>query len=202
MNHYHLEFVQHPAEEGERWKPKTRNTCPACGLKFLPFSNRFPVLDDQIERVHAGFWDWLDHPFVYVAGVVLVRSGIDDRLGKSGLGGFSFRWAEVSLLESGDEKPLPEYKWMVVEGRCLAHGVWERVVATCSSCGSPITERVSSNQRRIRLRETLPDGIDVARGLEDAVGVIVSERFFDFCRAEVPGIDDVVRFIPVPVEEE
>lgn len=200
MSYYRLDFPEHPAEEGDRWQSKARTACPACGLRVVPFAAEFPVPDDSVVNVHAGVWEWVDTPFLYVAGLILARADVASQLASSGLGGFSFREAEVTFLEEGDERSLPSFRWMVAGGRCQLHDIWDRVVTTCQVCGYPTTERLTAVQRRIRLRAPFPAGIDVCRGREDAGGIIVTDRFRDFCQAQIPGVDDAIRLVPVPLE--
>lgn len=200
MTFYRLEFHQHPAEEGDRWRSKPRNICLACGLSVVPCSAEFPVPEDSMGQVHAQVWDWVDSPFLYVAGLILARADVAGAFTRSALGGFSFREAEVTMLEHADNPPLPDFRWMVIEGRCDLHDIWDRVTSTCPLCGHSRTERLAASQRRIRLRAPFPARVDVSRGREEAGGILVSDRFRHFCQAEIPGIEDVLLFSPVPVE--
>lgn len=202
MSYYRLDFRDFPAEEADRWSSKPTALCSACGLRVVPVSAEFPVSDDQVAHVHVGVWEWIDNPLLEVGSVLLARADFALQLATSGLGGFSFRSAEITYLEATGERPLPDYSWMVVEGRCHLHDIWTRVLGVCRTCGYPTIERLAAQHRRVRLRQPLPAASDVCRGRESAGGVIVTDRFRGFCQSQLPGINELLHFAPVPVEPE
>lgn len=196
MTYYRLEFKRHVAEEGEGWQKRERVVCSRCGLRVVPFLKDFPVPEDAVERVDAALFEPVDEPFVYVAGLLLAREEAVVLLGRANLRGFSVRDAHVGVI--GDaEAPVPRYRWLVIEGRCVTSDVWDRVLDVCSLCGTPRTERFTATQRLIRLIQEPTDGADLCRGREAAAGIFVSQRFRDVVTEGLPGLDDTMEFQPL-----
>jgi len=196
VTHYRLDFKRHVAEEGENWQKKERSVCSRCGLRVVSFAKDFPVPDDAVERAEAAFFEPVDDPLVYVAGLLFAREEALVLFREAKVRGFSVRDAQVTLI--GDsELPMPRYRWLVIEGRCVMSDVWDRVVDVCSLCGTPRTERLTSTQRLIRLIQEPTDGADICRGREAATGVVVSQRFRDVITEGLASVDDAIEFLPL-----
>lgn len=200
-NYYKIDFVQHPAEEGDSWVSTPRVLCKSCNRHVVPFANLFPTREDEVAHVDVGVWGFVEDPLVYCAGIVIVRIDIADILGNSRLTGFQFRNATVNRLDGddrlADSRDSHRYRWMYITGRCAAIDVWRRVVGVCTGCGVALTEPCNNPTRFPRIRETFPTDVDICRAREDAAGILVSKRFRDFCLSGFAEVNKTVRFLPV-----
>lgn len=202
--YFAIDFLAAVAEEGDGWQSVDLSfpVCAVCGRRRLPFMNRYHVRDDDVVRVDAGMWGYVDHPLLECAGIMLAREDVANALTESGLTGFEIRKASVSRLDNElRETSLPEYHWVVVTGRCDITPIWERVVGSCDSCGAVLTERVYKTTRSWALQATDPHGVDVCRTREASAGILVSARLRDFLVRQDPRVAEIANFMPVAFVE-
>ena len=189
-----------PAEEGNSWQyvDLSAAVCLDCGLRPLPYRNRFHVPDDMVVRADAGVWGYAEPPLLECAGILLARDDVAAVLAANGLTGFEFRAASVSRLDDGQgDQTLLSYRWVVVTGRCDTTPIWQRVVGCCDTCGTALTESVERTTRSWALQAVHPSGVDICRARETCVGVIVSGRFKDLLVRHDPRAAEVATFKPV-----
>jgi hypothetical protein len=196
--------VKSPAEEGDGWQyvDFSAAACADCGRRPLPYRNSFHVPDDMVIRADVGVWGFTDDPLLECAGILLVREDVADVLVASGLTGFELQAASVSRLDDElRDQSLPDYRWVVVTGRCDTTPIWERVVGRCDTCGTALAERVERTTRSWALQSTHPSGVDICRAREASAGLIVSGRFKDVLFRHDPRAVDVATFKPVAFAE-
>jgi len=202
--YFTMDFLEAPAEEGDGWQSVSLSSpaCPVCGRRRLPFMHQYYVTDDGVVRVDAGIWGFVDHPLVQCAGILLAREDVANSLAESGLTGFEIRNASVGRLDDeAQERSLPEYRWVVVTGRCDITPIWERVMGSCDSCGVVLTERVDETTRAWSLQAIHPHGVDVCRAREASAGILVSSRMRDFLVRHDPRVAEIASFKPVGLVE-
>ncbi|SDD25603.1 hypothetical protein [Actinokineospora iranica] len=73
-------------------------------------------------KVEYAFHDWYGDELITATPVFLVTDGLAEELSRSGLSGFEFRDATITLAPEGEDmigdiSTLPPFKWLVVTGR-------------------------------------------------------------------------------------